>query len=220
MRRCLALALSLTAGAPQPGARLRSTSGRPRTSYGKYVTIWKMYFLSLAGNWLLKKYRGQHTPALGKLDYVDRVMKEVGDELPTVVEPTEDDLPVSAMSYTVEEHYRDSEDEIPIKDKRVFDGDLRNLFGSAAEAPNGQPAAEFITSHRREIVGRISYWTGESGYVVRQFIDFLREHAELLGLRVRGLEASTLIELTAFGTAVIMNYRHTNVIDGSEADEE
>ena len=43
---------------------------------------------------------------------------------------------------------------------------------------------------------------------------------EQLGLRVRGLEASTLIELTAFGTAVIMNYRHTNVIDGSEAEEE
>jgi hypothetical protein len=55
---------------------------------------------------------------------------------------------------------------------------------------------------------------------VRQFMDFLRERAEALGLRVRGLEASTLIELTAFGTAVIMNFRHTNVIDGSEAEEE
>jgi hypothetical protein len=75
-------------------------------------------------------------------------------------------------------------------------------------------------SHRREMVTRISYWTGESSYVVRQFMDFLRERAEALGLRVRGLEASTLIELTAFGTAVIMNFRHTNVIDGSEADEE
>ena len=150
----------------------------------------------------------------------DRVMSEVGDELPPSVEPTDDDLPVSAMSYTVEEHYRDSEDSIPIRDKRVFDGDLRNLFASSTESPNGQPAADFITSHRREMVGRISYWTGESSYVVRQFMDFLRERVEALELRVRGLEASTLIELTAFGTAVIMNFRHTNVIDGSEADEE
>ena len=147
-------------------------------------------------------------------------MREVGDELPPPVEPTDDDLPVSAMSYTVEEHYRDSEDAIPIPDKRVFDGDLRNLFASSAESPNGQPAADFITSHRREMVTRISYWTGESSHVVRQFMDFLRERVEALGLRVRGLEASTLIELTAFGTAVIMNFRHTNVIDGSEADEE
>ena len=159
-------------------------------------------------------------PALKKLEYVDRVMRRIGAKLPPPVEPGEDDLPVSAMKYTVEEHYRDSEDSIPIRDKRVFDGDLKNLFASATEAPNGQAAAEFITSHRREIVGRIAYWTGESSYVVRQFIDFLRERVEQLGLRVRGLEASTLIELTAFGTAVMMNYRHTNVIDGSEVDDE
>src|SRR6185503_15077144 len=88
-------------------------------------------------------------PALAKLEYIDRVMKEVGNQLPK---------PVSAMKYTVEQHYKDSEDVIPIRDKRLFDGDLRNLFGSAAEAPNGQPAAEFINAHRREIVGRISYW--------------------------------------------------------------
>jgi hypothetical protein len=159
-------------------------------------------------------------PALRKLDYVDRIMKKVGGRLPPPVEPTEDDLPVSAMRYTIEEHYKDAEDKIPIRDKRVFDGDLKNLFASAGEAPTGQPASEFIEAHRREVVGRISYWTGESSYVVRQFIDFLRERVELLGLRVRGLEASTLIELTAFGTAVIMNLRHTSVMDGSEADDE
>jgi hypothetical protein len=155
-----------------------------------------------------------------KLEYIDRVMKEVGNQLPKPVKPRKGDLPVSAMKYTVEQHYKDSEDVIPIRDKRLFDGDLRNLFGSAAEAPNGQPAAEFINSHRREIVGRISYWTGESSYVVRQFLDFLRERAGTLDLRVRGLEASTLIELTAFGTAVIMNFRHTNEMDGSEGDDE
>ncbi len=159
-------------------------------------------------------------PALKKLEYVDRVMRKISDRLPPPVQPSDADLPVSAMEYTVEEHYRDSEEAIPIRDKRVFDGDLKNLFATPTESPTGQPAAEFITSHRREIVGRISYWTGESGYVVRQFMDFLRERVELLGLRVRGLEASTLIELTAFGTAVIMNYRHTNVIDGSEVEEE
>jgi hypothetical protein len=159
-------------------------------------------------------------PALRKLEYVDNVMKKVGAKLPPPVEPTEEDLPVSAMQYTIEEHYRESEDGIPIRDKRVFDGDLKNLFASGAEAATGQPAADFIQAHRREIVGRISYWTGESSYVVRQFIDFLRERAEFLGLRVRGLEASTLIELTAFGTAVIMNFRHTSVMDGSEGDDE
>jgi hypothetical protein len=38
-------------------------------------------------------------------------------------------------------------------------------------------------------------------------------------LRVRGLEASTLIELTAFGTAVMMNYRYTDALDGTAREE-
>ena len=38
--------------------------------------------------------------------------------------------------------------------------------------------------------------------------------ADELALRVRGLEASTLIELTAFGTAVMMNFRYTDALDG------
>jgi hypothetical protein len=47
---------------------------------------------------------------------------------------------------------------------------------------------------------------------VRQFVDLLRSRAQHLGLRVRGLDASTLIELTAFGTAVMMNFRQAGTI--------
>ncbi len=159
-------------------------------------------------------------PALAKLEYMDRIMKQIGRRKPRAVTPGDDDLPVSAMKYTIEDHYRGSAEEIPIRDPRVFDGDLRNIFASAGESPEGQSATDFILAHRREIVARIAYWTGESPLMVRQFVDFLRDRAQALSLRVRGLEASTLIELTAFGTAVMMNYRHTNEIDGTESDEE
>jgi hypothetical protein len=37
----------------------------------------------------------------------------------------------------------------------------------------------------------------------------LRERASQLDLRAGGLEAATLIELTAFGTAVMMHWRYT-----------
>jgi hypothetical protein len=159
-------------------------------------------------------------PALAKLEYVDRIMKQIAKRKPRPVKPGDEDLPVSQMKYTVEDHYRGSAEDIPIRDPRVFDGDLKNIFASANESPGGQLAQDFISAHRREIVARISYWTGENPLVVRQFVDFLRSRAEALSLRVRGLEASTLIELTAFGTAVMMNYRHTNEIDGTELDDE
>ena len=148
-------------------------------------------------------------PALAKLEYVDRVMHEVANESPEVPSPTDDDLPVTAMRYSLADHYTALAEKIPIGDSAIFDGDLRNIFGSATNAPNGQSAADFLASHRREIVGRISYWTGESTSAVRQLLDLLKARASALELRVRGLEASTLIELTAFGTAVMMNYRNS-----------
>jgi len=163
-------------------------------------------------------------PALAKLEYVDRVMAEVGAvPPPPTPAPTSDDVPVEAMHYSVADHYRALDERLPIEDERHFDGDLRNIFAEAADAPSGEAAADFLRGHRREIVGRIAYWTGESPIVVRAFIDFLVQRAGTFELRVSGRDASTLIELTAFATAVVMNYRHTHDLDGGTApslDEE
>jgi hypothetical protein len=142
-------------------------------------------------------------------------MGELGDVTPEVLAPGEDDLPVEAMQYTLADHYRSLDEPLPLDDERHFDGDLRTLFGTAEDAPSGEAAADFIRRHRREVVSRIAYWTGESTITVRAFIDFLVQRSAALELRVRGLDASTLIELTAFGTAVMMNYRLTDALAGS-----
>ncbi len=154
-------------------------------------------------------------PALMKLEYVDVVLNEVGHVAPEVPALSPDDLPVEEMHYTVGEHYQSAEESIPIEDERHFDGDLRTLFATAEDAPQGESAALFLRRHRKEIVGRIAYWTGEGTSIVRAFLDFIAERAASLDLRVRGLEASTLIEFTAFGTAVMMNYRYTDALDGT-----
>ena len=80
--------------------------------------------------------------------------------------------------------------------------------------------AKFLRRHRREIVSRIAYWTGESTIAVRAFVDFLIQRSAALDLRVPGLEASTLIELTAFGTAVMMNYRLTDALHGNPSGDD
>ena len=160
-----------------------------------------------------REYEG--SGALEKLEYVDSLMREVADQVPEVPEPSEDDLPVSAMTYTVADHYKDAAGAVPLRDPRLFDGDLRTIFSDEAVAPDALSAAEFVARHRREIVTRISYWTGENANAVRQFVDFLADRSAELRLKAGGLEASILIELTAFGTAVIMNYRYTNAVDRS-----
>jgi hypothetical protein len=156
-------------------------------------------------------------PALRKLEYVDRVMREIGEVVPETPAPTDDDLPVEAMHYTIADHYRENAETLPLVDRSHFDGDLRALFASAAEAPSCEAAQSFLRRHERELVSRIAYWTGESATVVRALVELMAERAGALDLRVSGLEASTLIELTAFGTAVMMNYRYTDAFDGGRA---
>ena len=151
-------------------------------------------------------------PALAKLQYVDRVMHEIGPLTPAVPPPSDDDLPVEAMRYTVAQHYAENDDRVPIDDPRQFDTDLRSIFNSASDSPGGEQAMWFIHRHYREVVSRISYWTGEGPSIVRSLMDHLARRAGELELRVGGLEASTLIELTAFGTAVVMNHRHTHTL--------
>src|SRR3712207_4578400 len=89
--------------------------------------------------------------ALRKLEYVEQVMAEVGATAPEAPAPTPDDLPVEAMAYTVEDHYRDLDAPLTLEDEAHFDGDLRTIFASEADAPEGEPAHLFIRRHRREV---------------------------------------------------------------------
>jgi len=151
-------------------------------------------------------------PALRKLEYVDGIMREVADAEALAPAVSPDDLPVEAMTYSIAEHYEDEGDVVPIEDERQFDVDLRHIFVRDAEAPAGELASEFLRRHYREVVARVAFWTSEHPSVVRSLVDVLQRRAEALALRVGAVEAATLIELTAFATAVVMLHRQTQVM--------
>ena len=150
--------------------------------------------------------------ALEKLQYVDDAMRLLANEDAEPLAPDEDDLPVTAMRYSLAEHYRVESDVVPMEDERQFDVDLRQIFVAERDAPSGETAHTFLGRHYREIVSRVAFWTSEHPSVVRSLIDVLVRRAEALRVRVGPLEAATLIELTAFATAVVMMYRHTKVM--------
>jgi hypothetical protein len=70
------------------------------------------------------------------------------------------------------------------------------------------------------MTSRIAYWTGESAMTIGALIDLWAARCDALALRVRGLESSTLIELTAFGTAVMMNYRFTDALNRNPREDD
>ena len=153
--------------------------------------------------------------ALRKLEWVDTLMSELSSLSPIVGAPSDDDLPVESMHWTVGDHYAEEDEPLPLGDGRQFDGDLLRVFVRPADAPMGESAEYFLGQHEGELVTRIAYWTGESPRIVRSLVRALRERAATLGLRVAGLEAATLIELTAFGTAVMMHWRYAGTFNGA-----
>jgi hypothetical protein len=177
----------------------------PDEDFAETFAVW----LTPGMDWR-REYAGWR--ALDKLRYVDDVMQTLANEDPGHLVPDEDDLPVTAMHYSLAEHYRAESDVVPVEDERQFDVDLRQIFMAERNAPSAESADAFLGRHYREIVSRVGFWTSEHPSVVRSLIDVLVRRAGVLRLRVGPLEAATLIELTAFATAVVMMYRHTKVM--------
>jgi hypothetical protein len=173
----------------------------PDEDFAETFAVW----LTPESDWRLE-YAGW--PALAKLEWMDAVMREVASLEPFVPELSDDDVPVNAMHWTVAEHY-EADESLPLSDARQFDGDLRRIFARAANAPAGETASAYLDRHEGELVSRVSYWAGVGPTAARSLVRALRARADALDLRVAGLEASTLIELTAFGTAVLLHWRYT-----------
>ncbi|HEU4994409.1 MAG TPA: putative zinc-binding metallopeptidase [Gemmatimonadaceae bacterium] len=177
----------------------------PDEDFAETFAVW----LTPDLNWRAE-YEGW--PALRKLEYVETVMTEIAGASPETPMPVEEDLPVEAMTYSIAQHYDEQVDVVPIEDERQFDVDLRQIFVRESDAPEGIAAHEFLRRHFREITTRVAFWTSEHPSVVRSLLDVLQRRSEALRLRVGPLEAATLVELTAFATAVVMLYRYTHVI--------
>ena len=150
--------------------------------------------------------------ALAKLEWVEAVMREVSAQLPATPELSDDDVPVAAMHWTVAEHYANDES-LSLGDARQFDGDLRRIFARVQDAPAGELASAYLARHEGEFVARVAYWAGVGPAAARSLMRALRERSTALELRMAGFEATTLIELTAFGTAVLLHWRYARVAD-------
>jgi hypothetical protein len=171
----------------------------PDEDFAETFAVW----LTPGGDWRAR-YAG--TGAERKLDYVEKTVRRLGDSPPEVV-PSEADLTVERITYTVAEHlarFRDPAIDVP----PYFDGDLRDLFGKpTGKEGDRERAATFLKRHRRMIVKRVAHWTGVREGVIRSLVAHLEERSEALGLHVDHRRADrTLIDAMAYMTTLCMNY--------------
>ena len=151
-------------------------------------------------------------PVLRKLAWVEEAVTGIMDKSPAVPDVTDDDMPVEVMHWTVGEHYA-ADEILALGDGRQFDRDLQRIFASTRRGSDSESSASYLERHEPELMARIAYWAGVSPGAVRSLLRALRDRALAMDLQTVDREATMLIELTAFGTAVLLHWRYARIAD-------
>ena len=180
----------------------------PDEDFAETFAVW----LTPGSAWR-RRYKGW--PALRKLRYVDRMARMFGDQEP-IVRTGEVDITVDDMRLTVGEFYKRAEKERDMRVDMAMDVHLSEIF-LTRKPREGRPAAAIVTKYRRELIDKITYWTGVRRAVVRALVEAICKNCERLKLWGEvGEEPVYLVELTAFGTTLAMNFLTRGTFTGDK----
>lgn len=164
-----------------------------------------------------RKYRHKPT-ALRKIEYVARVVEELGAQPPVVVNyPDWKDESVEDMKKSVAEFMGADPDHYRRNASGYVDPDIQALFRSEPRGISRRDlrkgfvrAEAWLRSQKLPLINRISYWTGVDAIVVRDLAEKLIHRARALDLWTeREGGDRKLIEVTSYMTALCANYKAT-----------
>lgn len=174
----------------------------PDEDFAETFAVW----LTPRSNWR-KRYRGWG--ALRKLRYLDRAARQVADREP--LRPMgATDVTVEEMEITVEDFYRhNTPDEAHAIRDLALDSDLADIFlkPPPRRRKGIRPAAQLMAEHRKEIVDKVTYWTGVRRPLIKKLVESIETRVTELKLAaLRDREAAHVVEITAYATTLAMNY--------------
>ena len=147
-------------------------------------------------------------PAQKKLEYMDRLMRELSRARPRVTSKRQVD-PLRRLKKTLREHYRGKREHYGLDHPDFYESDLLNLFSDAPQYARNMSAARFVRRIRREVRGTVASFTDSYQYTIDQLLDNIIERCRELNLRLTDSEASTKIDFMVFLTVQTMNYLHS-----------
>jgi hypothetical protein len=179
------------------------SQAHPDEDFAETFAVW----LTPGLDWR-REYAGW-TVALEKLEYVDRLAKEVAGKKPRVSDGPQ---PYSAhrLKSTLERYYHKRRKENAPGYPDFYDDDLRRIFsGDKSLSKRTHSAARFMTQSRKPIVDTVSYWTGERKYTVHSLVKKLASRCESLDLRVGKDQATTNLEISSYLATLVTHYLFT-----------
>jgi hypothetical protein len=147
-------------------------------------------------------------PAQRKLEYMDRLMREIANARPTVRSVRRLD-PLLRLKKTLGEHYRSKREHYGLDHPDFYESDLRNLFSDAPQYAKNPSAARFVGRIRKEVRSTVASFTDSYQYTIDQLIEKIIARCRELNLRLTEPEESTKIDFMVFLTVQTMNYLHS-----------
>jgi len=147
-------------------------------------------------------------PAQRKLDYMDRLMREVARARPRVKSKRRMD-PLPRLKKTLGEHYSKKREHYGLDHHDFYDSDLFNLFSNSPEYAKNASAARFVRKIRREVRSTVASFTDSYQYTIDQLIERIIDRCRELNLRLTESEESTKTDFMVFLTVQTMNYLHS-----------
>jgi hypothetical protein len=147
-------------------------------------------------------------PAQRKLEYMDRLMRELAPRRPSVRSRRVVD-PLSRLRKTLGEHYRKKREHYGLDHPDFYDSDLQNLFSASPAYAKNQTAARFVRKIRRDVRSTVASFTDSYQYTIDQLLEKIIERCRELNLRLMDSEEATKVDFIVFLTVQTMNYLHS-----------
>jgi hypothetical protein len=173
----------------------------PDEDFAETFAVW----LDPQGMWATR-YAGW--PAQRKLEYMDKLMRELARKRPVVTTRRTVD-PLSRLKKTLGEHYRKKREHYGLDHPDFYESDLRNLFSDAPQYAKNMSAARFVRRIRRDVRSTVASFTDSYQYTIDQLLSKIIERCRELNLRLTDSEEATKIDFMVFLTVQTMNYLHS-----------
>ena len=172
----------------------------PHEDFAETFAVW----LTMPPDEWRQQYSGWK--ALEKLEYVEELMQEPRNKPPEVLKQRRV-WDAARSTRTLAKYYASKRKMYAEDFPDVYDADLRTIFQNS-ESSDGS-AAQLMRRLRRPLIASVVRWTGQRKYTVDLLVSNLIARARDLDLPAPRDPEKTLMELSAYLSAMVTNHLHT-----------
>lgn len=170
----------------------------PDEDFAETFAVW----LTPNSHWQ-EKYRGW--PVIKKLQYVDNLMKKVGNQSPVTTTKGNPPWSASRMISTLTGFYDRKRETLGSSFHGFYDDSLKELFRAGSSTSSMTKASNLLRLHRRQIINNVARWTGHRKYDIHQLVSRIILRCDVLDLYAKKDSQDDIIAITVLLTAIARN---------------